>query len=150
MTSRAPPTRGYTLTELVVAVSLSMVACLGGLQAVQVAGGLERDAEGAKACVEAVRHLEARVASTGPKRCALERVLDPAAPDRGCDALWADPAFREGRAVTRAGQVQRSPRVTYVLTWEPVAGQEGVARALVELRVDGELEVRHGLLVVIP
>ncbi|MBI5498209.1 MAG: type II secretion system protein [Deltaproteobacteria bacterium] len=133
--------RGYTMTELMVATTISVVACLGGLSAVRIGSGATARAELARASGDAIRRLEDARALAPLRRCDLGRLLGPG----GSPASCAEVFERAGRQpFTQAGELPGK------VGWQLTYALDATVPAL--LRVDARFhstagEVRHALLV---
>lgn len=136
---RAP--RGYTLTELVMAATLALVACLGGVTAVRVAHDANQHTESLRAVMAAVQRVERRSRGDGELRCALLQALKPSLPRGTCTELIA----QEGE-----GSLPERPTVWFRLTIGQPAVAPGVVRVELEFEEEHKELMRHAFLLSLP
>jgi hypothetical protein len=139
-------TRGYTLTELMVASTLTLFVCMGGVTAAKVHRDAERRAQALRVALDVSRRLDTRTQSSAEERCCLERALDASAPPRTCQQLQT--ALRTG-SVTLTGQLSTGG-VSYAMAYAVLPAEPSIVKVTTVFRTaQGEL-FKHGSIVVTP
>jgi hypothetical protein len=131
-----PARHGYTLTELVTASALTLVACLGGLSAVSYSAHVSLRAEASTQARTLVAALD-RAAPT----CNLEQALNPRAPPLTCALLRQ--RLAQG-PVQLMGKPTQGP-LTYRLEIQEAPGLQGLLLATTTLALP-DATLRHVLL----